>query len=580
MVNRRTYFRMALLICAAAMLVLQGCGGDDNGVSQSMHDQVVMERDAAKQAEMDAKAEADKAKQAEMDAKAEADKAKQAEMDAKAEADKAKQAEMDAKAEADKAKGERDDLQTQADKAKGERDDLQTQADKDKMAADTAMAKALGKALMMAKSDMEDRLGTPDNADDDTEQIPNPMYVTKMGDNMISVSRTSDGLMGKISTKEFDDYMQSEDMPPMLGDDMYNGITLTRMIGGATETAYVYSDIGSSDGVPFDRMYDLMGGKYLIMDDDDGDDPDAGVDNDIITAADAGKISFDAPFGTDDMISVDTEGEMGTFHGVPGTYTCMTGTVTTCIVTRGDMLTIDEEAMLYFKPTDRTQEVVTGMQDKDYLYFGWWLKELSSGDFMFETFAYGSEMFETDKLADAHLKGRAKYEGSAAGKYVKRDLTADTAKAGIFTATAKLLADFDDPTPTDAAGGDSHGNDRFGRIDGSIEDFMANGELLGNWKVTLKNVVFETHAAEGPTDLTSDNRGADANWGYMDTFEGMTDLKIGAASSMDAGRWEAMFYGNMRDDGEPGSVAGRFNAHTPSVEIAGAFGAHNMNPDE
>ena len=52
----------------------------------------------------------------------------------------------------------------------------------------------------------------------------------------------------------------------------------------------------------------------------------------------------------------------------------------------------------------------------------------------------------------------------AAGKYVTRDLAADTGKVGLFTATATLTADFD-------ADG-SELDDRCGNIGGMIDDFM------------------------------------------------------------------------------------------------------------
>ena len=42
MVSYRRYIRVALFICAAAVLVLQGCGGDgNNGVEQDLSNHVV-----------------------------------------------------------------------------------------------------------------------------------------------------------------------------------------------------------------------------------------------------------------------------------------------------------------------------------------------------------------------------------------------------------------------------------------------------------------------------------------------------------------------------------------------------------
>ena len=46
------------------------------------------------------------------------------------------------------------------------------------------------------------------------------------------------------------------------------------------------------------------------------------------------------------------------------------------------------------------------------------------------------------------------------------------------------------------------------------------------------------------------------------------------------GDWSAELFGNGRSDDEPGSVAGMFDAHGAQVDISGAFGAHNVSPEE
>ena len=74
--KRTRFARMAVLLCAAAVLVLQGCGGgDDSGVSQDMHDMLQTELDAAladKEAAEDAKTAAEEGQTA---AEAERDEA-------------------------------------------------------------------------------------------------------------------------------------------------------------------------------------------------------------------------------------------------------------------------------------------------------------------------------------------------------------------------------------------------------------------------------------------------------------------------------------------------------------------------
>ena len=92
--TRNTLLRVGFALLVAGMLaLLGGCGGDGDGVDQSVHDMAL-------QAQMDAEA-AQAAAEAEAAAeKARADAAEQAQMDAEADAMAAEQAQMDAEAEA------------------------------------------------------------------------------------------------------------------------------------------------------------------------------------------------------------------------------------------------------------------------------------------------------------------------------------------------------------------------------------------------------------------------------------------------------------------------------------------------
>ena len=78
-----TLARLALALVLAGAFALAGCGGDDNGVDQSVHDQVVIDRDQAQQDLMDAEAERDQAQQDLMDAQ-DADAMQQAMADSEA----------------------------------------------------------------------------------------------------------------------------------------------------------------------------------------------------------------------------------------------------------------------------------------------------------------------------------------------------------------------------------------------------------------------------------------------------------------------------------------------------------------
>ena len=43
--KRNTLARLAFALCAAAALMLTGCGGGDDGVSQGLHDDLQMDHD-------------------------------------------------------------------------------------------------------------------------------------------------------------------------------------------------------------------------------------------------------------------------------------------------------------------------------------------------------------------------------------------------------------------------------------------------------------------------------------------------------------------------------------------------------
>ena len=147
-------------------------------------------------------------------------------------------------------------------------------------------------------------------------------------------------------------------------------------------------------------------------------------------------------------------------------------------------LSIASGQVFTFTPNNLT--TVIAKADGDYLYFGYWLHkpDAPGGDHRFSLIAGGSDRFTvrgddnpstmtTDPYSIVQaLAGEARYSGSAAGKYVTRNVVANTAEIGLFTATADLIASFG----TAAAAGD---------VDGVVRDFMEGGESLGNWRVTL-----------------------------------------------------------------------------------------------
>ena len=194
--------------------------------------------------------------------------------------------------------------------------------------------------------------------------------------------------------------------------------------------------------------------------------------------------------------------------------------------------------------------------DDDYLYLGWWLSEpedLEDG-YAFRAFAVGTEPFtpggKFTRDNAAALKGEAVYRGLASGAFATIDFTGGTQSGGdtgTFTAEAELTASF---------GGDSVAvHDHFS-ISGSLTDFrdVEEDDPLDDWSVILERI-----------NLVAGN----ASFGG-----GATTATLG--DSTGTGSWEGAFFGNGRADGQPGSVAGTFDAHLTAASISGGFGASNQ----
>ena len=298
----------------------------------------------------------------------------------------------------------------------------------------------------------------------------------------------------------------------------------------------------------------------------------------------------------------------GNYKGVPGTFTCATATcmgITAEAMLDDTALDYNKDGTLkveligfvadndwYFEPDNPA--VTTSVQDANYLWFGWWHvvpekpgERNDRNDHGVNVFFGGSQPFTTGE-EDAEntfmqlVEGDATYSGSAAGKYVQEggpranpDFTGDA-----FTATATLTASFGDgDNANEGDNASSDNDDGLGSIEGSITGFVnGQGEVL-DWKVTLNPIAltagantFETLEAIAETD--DDNAVAEI-----------------AGGESDMGTWSGRFFGNNREDGQPGSVAGRFETYfgtaNPATEpddvhtaIHGAFGATNTSPDE
>ena len=194
--------------------------------------------------------------------------------------------------------------------------------------------------------------------------------------------------------------------------------------------------------------------------------------------------NFDREYATEEELSFE-----GTFHGVAGTYECTTPPCTVSTANDG-MISSTGGTWTFTPDADLAGEIVIDLPDTDYLYFGWWLQELTEaeGSYAFRTFSGGTVPFAVgNKFTFGHadgLLGTASYRGRAAGQYVTKDFSGGVLSggtAGVFTAAASLTAHF--------GGDDIAVNDQF-NIRGSVTEFGGRGEEQGTRGV-------ECHAEQG-----------------------------------------------------------------------------------
>ena len=90
----------------------------------------------------------------------------------------------------------------------------------------------------------------------------------------------------------------------------------------------------------------------------------------------------------------------------------------------------------------------------------------------------------------------ARYTGSAVGKYAERDIGTDTARKGLFTATAELEANFEDDM-----------------IKGTITDFVDDSGMPRPWHVVLEETaMIETSAFAWVTSGEADGQDWTGTW--------------------------------------------------------------------
>ena len=251
----------------------------------------------------------------------------------------------------------------------------------------------------------------------------------------------------------------------------------------------------------------------------------------------------------------------GTVNGIPGTFTCTTGSCTVEFVDEGPGVSGNTVETLTgvgwaFASTENVES--EAKQVADYLYFGSWLQMADAdGDYAFGTFSGGDMPYIVTNMSN--VKGTATYDGAAAGRYVMKDLELvggqvmpTSATQGQFTATAALTAYF---------GGVDIPMSKHYSIHGTVTEFM-DGDTPLDFELKLESETFGEDAASFPEGTASGRNGS-------------------VLSSI--GNWSAAFFGNSEptadetDDAtftnQPSGVAGEFVVHFPDAHVAGGFGA-------
>ena len=271
-----------------------------------------------------------------------------------------------------------------------------------------------------------------------------------------------------------------------------------------TEVALVYTDIDAPVATAFGTVHTLDvrvdGEDATVADPDDA----LHVVADDLTHVKASK--FTAPAGTvgttvlrfqhevEDTANTDEDESMtaaeimGTFEGAMGTYKCNADSECTVTVdTKGVVSGVSTDDDWIFIPADGE---TVDVDDVDYLRYGAWLQRTADKDGAttyneVETFA-GSEVERSGSVAD--VEGSAKYEGGAAGVYVKNVFTSegeiDTATSGHFTADAELNATFGQVE--DDANVGTIADNLLNTLTGTINNFKLSGSEENEWSVSLQ----------------------------------------------------------------------------------------------
>ena len=455
-----------------------------------------------------------------------------------------------------------------ADAAEKKRDELQMAADAAQMAADDAAAELAAKpgldpdamALVAAITAATPSTVPEDTVSDMTGAVTD-MKHTATAEADLAISSIA-GWQGSESVRE----TEAAETTPASTDT----IVVYNNKEAPTPTAYgkVYNEANDDDNL----AYSIVDDTGVIMFTDD-----SGAFSKMIMAAKFDELVNGASktFDGEDDAATDENVVAGTFHGVPGGYTCTVANG--CLVMRSNTGVLTFAANDWtFTPDKVAGEAVhmVDVADADYMHIGYWMKTSTDKDgdptAMIAAISGGTMATPYDDAGDVAgvrgIEGSASYAGSATGGYVRKEVNSVSAEPehlyhGQFTADAALTAYF---------GGDDVAVSKQDSIHGTISGFKnaAGEDIDTSWTVTLESAEFGAD-----TDLVN---GA---------FSGATEGDKGSA----AGSWSGQFFGavtlGVADDPDsvdtddtvaavyPSGVAGTFDGHFTNGHVLGAFGA-------
>jgi len=312
---------------------------------------------------------------------------------------------------------------------------------------------------------------------------------------------------------------------------------------GTSDQVVLYTDIEASLTRPFSGEMGKYGDADGINDEGElviGSATDAALISSRGFPTHPGLLEHEA--GANGMVEI-----VGTFDDARGTYVCtptMDNGCTSSIKSGGGIaLTggggwkfVPEEGAMVTEP------------DKEYHYFGWWLRVAANGSYAIGTFHgdVGDAQDFTDLPTLQTLQGKpAIYRGSAVGQFVINPRIG-AAKAGEFTAKAELSVDFGDDST-------------LGTVTGTVDDFVVNGEEV-NWSVELQSAGID---ADGGI-----TRGDDTTHKALTVWE--IDGEQGKFTELS--KWSGQFH-DVNEKQVPNVATGTFEAVYGELgHMSGAFG--------